>query len=154
METLHLDFIPRPAAGSRLGIGLLLIGIVLAGAAVLDDSSSSAELEQLQSRAKRAESVLRRLEDASAAADAPAQRSRSALAAGLSSAMVARLLTPWGVLFDGLEQAHNDDIALLRVEPDAQRGRLLLGGEARKWAPWSAMSQPSKATAACRMSAW
>ena len=45
--------------------------------------------------------------------------------------MVARLLTPWGVLFDGLEQAHNDDIALLRVEPDAQRGRLLLGGEAR-----------------------
>lgn len=131
MRRIHLDFAANPAANSRAGIALLVAGVLFAGLAAFDDDVKSGELEQLQYRAKRAEKAALKAEQRLATTDDAEQRNRSALAAGLSAEMANRLLSPWGGLFDAVEQAQGDDIALIRLEPDGERGRLRLAGEAK-----------------------
>ena len=48
-------------------------------------------------------------------------------------ATVRRLSTPWGRLFQALEAAQMDRIALLAIEPDAEAGTVSLSGEARDY---------------------
>jgi hypothetical protein len=46
---------------------------------------------------------------------------------------VRRLSTPWGKLFQALEAAQSDRVALLAVEPDAESGTVSLSGEAKDY---------------------
>jgi hypothetical protein len=126
MRLTRVDFVVAPARSSRLGVILLVAGALLGGAAVMDDSGRSEAVAQAQDRLKKARAAYKRVE----AAHAPKQKYELA---GLSPSgdIGRRLGAPWGDLLDALEHAHNDTVALLAVEPDAERGRLRLSGEAK-----------------------
>lgn len=48
-----------------------------------------------------------------------------------SNQLIARLQLPWEALFHEIESAQSKDIALLAVQPNAERRSLMLEGEAR-----------------------
>ena len=48
--------------------------------------------------------------------------------------VIGRLSMPWDGLFQGMEAAGNEHIALLGVEPDPVRGKVTLSGEAQAYA--------------------
>jgi hypothetical protein len=126
MRLTRVDFVAPAARLSRIGAILFVVGVLFAGTAVMDDSSRSDELTRSQEQLEKTRASLKRAE----AALAPDQGSE--LAGFKQSGDIARrLVSPWGELLDALEHADNDDVALLAVESDAERGRLRLSGEAK-----------------------
>jgi len=126
MRMTHVDFVASARLSSRMGAILFVAGALLAGGAVMDDASRSEELLRTQQQLKKARVAYKRVE----AAHAPAQSSDLA---GFKqpSDIAQRLTLPWGHLLDALENADNENVALLAIEPDADRGRLRLTGEAK-----------------------
>jgi hypothetical protein len=125
MHATRIDFIAPAARSSRAGAVLFVLGVLLAGASVMDDADRSEELTRTQERLKKARTAQKRAE----AARAPL---RGGEFAGFkqSGDVARRLALPWGDLLDALERADNEQVALLAVDPDAERGRLRLSGEA------------------------
>lgn len=48
-----------------------------------------------------------------------------------ASAVLEQLALPWSPLFGSIERAHTDTVALLAIQPDAQRRSVMLIGEAK-----------------------
>jgi len=126
MRLTRVDFIASTARSSRMGAALFVAGALLAGAAVMDDASRGEQLTRSQQHLKKARAAAKRAE----AAQAPNQGAE--LANFKQSGDIAqRLISPWGDLLDALEHADNENVALLAIEPDAEKGRLRLSGEAK-----------------------
>ena len=126
MRELDLDYQRRRI--NRLGLTLLAAGgLAAAGAsfAVWQQGQSVAALESRLARIERQAPTIR---------GGAARSSDPALARGVREAQAARELLdrPWNELFQALEQAQNGDIALLSIEPDADKGVLLITAEARQ----------------------
>ena len=128
MHLTQVDFLSPPRGSSRTGLVLLVIGALCAGAAVLDDSTRDGVAVQLQARLEKVKTAYQRAELAQAGTSG-----QGINLAGIAQpdAVARRLATPWGRLLEVLEQAQSNDVALLGIEPDANRGYLRLSGEAR-----------------------
>lgn len=50
-----------------------------------------------------------------------------------ASAVLEQLALPWSPLFGSIERAHTDTVALLAIQPDAQRRSVTLIGEAKSY---------------------
>ena len=48
-----------------------------------------------------------------------------------ANAVILELNLPWKELFESFESAQNGDVAVLSIEPDAQKGLVRIGGEAK-----------------------
>lgn len=121
MKRLDLDL----AARRRVPFGvwmMLLVGGVLSIDALLRAAALGEDIE----RAAAASSLPR---GGSRMADA---RIDPALAKDLRAAeqVVHRLALPWDALFRTVETAASDRVALLAIEPDAQKRELAISGEA------------------------
>ena len=127
MRVIRLDFATSSSRSSMMGIALLVVGVMLGAVAVFDDSTQSEQLSSLQTQLKRAKTAYQRTQIESGNA------ANGISLAGFNQAddAVQRLNIPWGSLLNALEQAQNDTIALLGIEPDSGRGSLRLSGEAR-----------------------
>jgi hypothetical protein len=69
-----------------------------------------------------------------AAAEAKARRIAAAKPAGevpRFDAVDRRLATPWGMILTAIDQAVADQVVLLTVEPDAEKGRIQIGAEGK-----------------------
>lgn len=126
---LDLELMPRRTRPNVLGWLLLTAGLV-AGMVVWSD------FQEAQRDAALAEARLseaKRLLDADrkpAARDARSDQASEAYLRRVSE--VARTLhTPWGALFQAIEGATQDDIALLNIEPDPRKGLVKVGAEAK-----------------------
>lgn len=120
----RIDFTTRRSS-SVIGIALLVVGCVFAAAAVRDDATHGDEMTRLDSELHRAKKELSRVELRAKGDAGPI------VEGNVPTDWPGRLLTPWGELFQALEHAQTDSIALLSIEPDAGRGRLRLSGEAK-----------------------
>lgn len=127
MERIELDLLHTDRRARWPAVALLAIALAFAGDLLRTYRSLDTELSAKEMRL--------------AAADAAApKRVRAALAAPISAeeyesarATVRRLSTPWGKLFQALEAAQSDRIALLAIEPDAESGTVSLSGEAKDY---------------------
>lgn len=126
VQITNLDFLASPKRASYLGAMLLALGAVFAGAAVMDDAERSAELDLLKSRLERTRAAYKRVSTAKVATPGVEFKSLKQF-----NDIARRLSLPWGGLLDALERADSKDVALLAIEPDAERGQLRLSGEAR-----------------------
>ena len=126
MRATRIDFVAPAARTSRPGAALFVAGALLAGAAVFYDASRGEELARTQEQLEKARAAYRR----AAAAHAP-NPGRELADFKPFGDIERRLDAPWGDLLDALEQADSEHVALLTVEPDAERGRLRLSGEAK-----------------------
>lgn len=121
MKRLDLDLVSRRRVPFAVWM-MLLVGGVLSVDAVLRATALEGDIE----RAAAAASPPRRGTQMAAA------RLDPALAKDLRAAeqVVHRLALPWDELFRTVETAASDRVALLAIEPDAQKRELAITGEA------------------------
>ena len=124
MKALDLDFVPKRR--------MPLAGWAMLGAAMFALVDSGLQYLTLNEDLLRAEQLLR---DERAGARGRAQAAKAidpALLKDLGQAeqVLNRLALPWDDLFRTVETAKTDRVALLALEPDAQKGELSITGEA------------------------
>jgi len=119
---LELDFV-APARRRRRA-GLLLLAAALALAAWELDRHRT--LLEANRALDEAEALL-----ATARPALPANRERQAEQIKTARAVVGQLALPWPALIDSLERAALPGVALLQIQPDAERRVLRISAEAR-----------------------
>lgn len=132
LHRLNLDYcrpaLPTPRAGWAL---------LAAGALALAASTSWAW--RLQAQLTAAESQWRALERASAAAARGPARSRQParteyVEVGRANALLRSLNVPWEDLFRAIEASAREEVALLQLQPDPQKGTVKITAEASDFA--------------------
>jgi hypothetical protein len=128
MRPLHLDYQRNAPGESRIGWTVLAAGVVAAGIAINAFVETRQELQQ-------AEYTLARL------GRTPVPVVRGNLARNdsvrlndeikFADSVVERLTLPWEELLQALEAATTGEVALLSVEPDAQRKLLRITAETK-----------------------
>lgn len=124
MRELKIDFADTRRLPRSVTLALLGVSLALAASAVDAYRDARAALddwhdEVASSRAARTPAPTRGVDKAAAAELAQAHE------------IAAQLALPWDPLFRAVEAATPADIALLRVEPNAQKRNLRLVGEGR-----------------------
>jgi len=120
---LELDYVAAPRRTRGLGLLVLAIGIATAALLLERYRSVSVELERIE---------------AGRALLGPAQQALRARPperleeeAKRVEAVLRQLALPWGAIIESVEGASTADVALLQLQPDAQQRQLRLGAEAR-----------------------
>ena len=120
---LELDYVAPTRRPRALGLLVLAIGLAVAGTLVeryrevriaLQGFETGGALPGAERRALRARSPQ--------TLEAEAKR---------VDATLRQLALPWGSIIESVESANTRDVAILQLQPDAQRGQLRLGAEAR-----------------------
>jgi Tfp pilus assembly protein PilN len=120
---LQLDFVRSRRRYTWLGALLLSSGIVLAGFSVQQYFAAEAEIAALERELAR----LARGAGGEPKVDLDRLRARIVLA----NQVVRKKTVPWDGLFRDIENASDDKIGLLAVQPDAATGVVRITGEAR-----------------------
>jgi hypothetical protein len=126
MHLTRIDFASPLRTASKASVTLLVVGVLCSGAAVMNDAAQSETNLALQMQLKRAKNAFDRTQFE--------QKGGSGMTLGgfkQPDTLLQRLSIPWGGLLVALEQAQNESIALLGIEPDSGRSRLRLSGEAK-----------------------
>ena len=126
MERIELDLL-RPKPSVRWpALTLLAIALAFAGDLARTYRALDAEATAKEGRvARKGNAVVAARPGAPSPVNAEEYES--------ARATVRRLSTPWGRLFQTLEAAHMDRVALLGIEPDAEAGTVSLSGEAKDY---------------------
>lgn len=109
---------------------MLLAGLVCLGVVVNSHFELSGQLESLDHRIAAAERTLRRQTPAPRPAGDPQLRTEQTREA---NEVLGLLSLPWQDALGELEDVERNDVALLTVEPDMEKGVIRLGGEARTY---------------------
>lgn len=128
MRRLDFEF-QRPPRRAWPGWALLAMGLFLLAEmgysySALKAQLAAAEHEGSASRAKAPRELAQRLSGV-------AGRDASAGEVAQAVAVLERLALPWEELFAAIERASAGQVALLALQPDAEKGAITLSGEAR-----------------------
>ncbi|MBL8446820.1 MAG: hypothetical protein JNJ44_05325 [Zoogloeaceae bacterium] len=127
---LELDFSGRRPRPGVLGWTLLAIGLGAAGTEILQWRQGEADLADRDAIVERLRREVRRSVEAPVAVGAP-QVSVSEQERLPALTLAGRLRADWGAVFQDLDGAEDDRLALLAVEVDGARGLVRLRGEAK-----------------------
>lgn len=127
MRRLELDFQRKPAPMGGGGVVLLLVALMLGGKLFADYRQLSAEIEQGEAKLARLERL------AGHKASRPSAKTTDSQGAEIKRAneVIDQLALPWDRLFAAVEEATGKDVALLSIQPDRRKGRVVIGGEAK-----------------------
>ncbi|WP_153133370.1 hypothetical protein [Dechloromonas hortensis] len=126
MRDLGLDFQPRRAG--LLPLVLLLAGALLAADAWLDAHRLSQQQEEIEAQLRQAQRRADRLARDGKTADGPALNAEQDKALRQAAAAIA---IDWEALYRHIDQATQEDVALLAIVPNAAGKSLQITGEAR-----------------------
>jgi hypothetical protein len=125
---VHLDFVNRRARSPLLSALLLTVGLVAAGAALLESRTTVQRREGLELKLAALTSVVH---------SSPEQQARATREAAASSKTEQELATPWTSLLAELEAASKDSagqVSVLAVEPDHAKHKVHVNGESQNLA--------------------
>lgn len=142
MHWSKLDFAVRRPLVTPSGAALLLLGIGLAASVTFDALDALArrdtaqqKLAQLSARAAELRGAkvqqLRVAAKDAGRGNAPDEREARRIAE--AQKVIRTLATPWDEMFDALETAQDDSVALLSIAPERAAGRLAMSGEAKNY---------------------
>ncbi len=127
MRALALDFIRVPQRTPWIGVLLLIAGALVLGFVANHERALAAQIEladaRLSTLATRSQAKPTRPADV----EAQQQEIRHA------NEILQQLALPWGALFNVVETANDKEIALLAIQPDANKRVLRLAGEAKNF---------------------
>jgi hypothetical protein len=132
-SALGFEFVAHRRRNSRSGWLLLLVGAVVAGAAIFRWQAASEETARWTSKAAQWQSAAKRAGHGTgevASGDAATLRPQVEAAAKA----IARLATPWGDLYRCLEDSVDETVSLLAILPNVEKGEVRLNGEAKDFA--------------------
>lgn len=132
MRALDLDYVARPAWSNPGGLTILALSVlVAAGAAWL-------YVEQIDGRAalEARRHALERLHKRQAAPGVAVSGDTQELLAEIRRAneVTDQLDLPWSPLFNSVEAASHESVALLGIQPDAQKRAVLIAAEGKDMA--------------------
>jgi hypothetical protein len=127
---LGLDFAARRGIAGAGGWLLLAAGVSVALAASLDWQDLREDTARWEDKAAQQAHAARRAGQGSAVAGGGELRPEVEAAAKV----VSRLAIPWGELYRCLEENVDQNVSLLTVLPNPEKGELRLSGEARDFA--------------------
>ena len=128
MQPLKLDY---QADGHKAWIGMTVLGAGLAAVLSLawnyqeDDRNLSLLEAQLANMTSKGAAATLALNADGRNAEQVAQEIKQA------NATILELSLPWKELFEAFESSRNSDVAVLTIEPDAQKGLVRIGAEAK-----------------------
>lgn len=128
MERIELDFLKSGQRPRWAALALLALALAFAGDLLRTYQSLQREVGLKEMRLARLGA-----DAARGARSDPTAPPINAEEYEFARATVRRLSTPWTRLFQALEAAQIDRIALLAVEPDAESGTVSLSGEAKDY---------------------
>ncbi len=127
MRALDLDYQRQGVRSAWAGWVLLAVAVAFAA----DLGSAYFELRaQLQRDEARAARLARALPAQGAVKTDPKALEQELIQARDT---INRLALPWGRLFNSLESAQADGVALLSIEPDPEAGTVMLSGEGKDY---------------------
>lgn len=132
MRPLTLDYIRTDPLPRRLGIGLLLGGLGTVLVLVLQYRTVAAETARWDARTATLEKATGPARQAGR--HAGAELLQTGIDIRHANEVVGQLNVPWDALFQAVESADSDQVALLSIEPDAQKQVVKIGGEAKNLA--------------------
>lgn len=127
---LRIDFAGKPVAHTRLGAALLAAGVLTGVLSVAGHARLQDEIAQVEARI---EGLALELDPKAAARERRDAAGERALRIRIeaSNRVLDALDQPWIKLFDDLEAASVEGVALLALEPDASKQHVRIAGEAR-----------------------
>jgi len=128
MRALNLDY-QAGARSSAIGAAVLAVGVLLAGATLVEYRSVREDLSAWEARVAEVRAAAKR--NAPGVARAPRDRDATAQEVKLARLALQRLSSRWTELFVALESARADGVALLAIEPDPARSIVRLTAEAK-----------------------
>ncbi len=131
MHALHLDFLHPTAAAPRLGLALLLVGLVVAGAVGWRYVTLDREATRLEARIADTQRMARR--DFAVVPVAAGDPKVVAQELGQANTILASLAVPWDALFRSLETAGGNSVGLVGIQPDGSGRQVRISGEARRF---------------------
>jgi hypothetical protein len=126
---LDLDFSSERRRAGPLGRALLLIGLAAAAAGVYVHVDTDGERAALSETVDDMKKLLARKGVRLAAPAVLNDETRAEIQR--ANAVIDRIAVPWYALFRDLEQAADRNVALLAVEPEADRRSVKIDGEAK-----------------------
>jgi hypothetical protein len=129
MRPLDLDYIPRPAWANRAGLAILLVAVLAAAGMPALYVYHADQKDALQARHKKLERSQQSLAGHSALSGAAMQEAQSEIRR--ANEVILQLDLPWGPLFEAVEGSSHETVALLGIQPDAQKRTVSLAAEAR-----------------------
>ena len=130
MKALRIDFVPASPArawhAAGPGLRLALLAAVAACGFVAALAVSNAQALAASAQSQRTAEAARPVRPARAASAPVVAEDEAAAVNGA----VERLNLPWRDVFDAIEQATPDSVALLAIEPDAKRDVVRIVAEA------------------------
>jgi Tfp pilus assembly protein PilN len=128
MRPVNLDYHPAPRRFT-LGIATLLGGALLAVFALTGYAVLRSEVSALDAKVAQARSAQQNI--AAATASTPRDAQAAAADSRVAQAALQRLQRPWDALLGALESVQAQGVALLAIEPDAEKSVLKLTAEAK-----------------------
>lgn len=125
MRAVQLDF--RPAARGHIGGGVVMLGagVAAAIAVLVFHGDLKSETQQLESQAAKLERKARGLAPIAPVLDESRQREIRR-----ANEVIDQLALPWDGLFQSVEGAASDTVALTAIEPDAKSGMVQISAQA------------------------
>lgn len=133
MSRLRLRFPYREQSAPQLDLALLLLGLLIVVAVFFQFRY---QIEEINSWGNRVERMERQQHQKAAPRTRATSRIREfsqeiQKEIVLANAILDQLNLPWEMLFDSIEQAATEDIALLSLQPNFSNRSLRLSGEAK-----------------------
>lgn len=129
MQALLLDYQIPARAPSRLERSLLLLAVVGIAALAWQYHATTNSIEQLQQAHVRLNSPAKHTVNDIRLAGLTKQQLREEIKQ--ANEVLNQLALPWETLFRDIETSQQSRIALLTIEPDAQKRTIRISGEAR-----------------------
>jgi Tfp pilus assembly protein PilN len=129
MRSLNLDFVNRHRRARQIGYVLLALALMGAIYVLHAYVKRSAELEDLENQLRRMQKTQQRNADHGPSDPVSQERMQAELKA--AAKVIERLSLPWDGLFNALEQTTGGEVALLAVEPDADKREVRITAEAK-----------------------
>lgn len=129
MRPLDLDYLPRPAWASRAGLAILLLALCVAAGMPALYVHHADQKQALQVRHRQLERSQQYLAGHTALSGAAMQEAQSEIKR--ANEVILQLDLPWGPLFEAVEGSGHETVALLGIQPDAQKRTVSLAAEAK-----------------------
>lgn len=129
MRRLDLDYIHRPAAANRAGLAILLLAVLVAAGMPALYVHHADQKEALQARHRQLERSQQYASGHTALSAAAMQEAQSEIRR--ANEVILQLDLPWGPLFEAVEASSHETVALLVIQPDAQKRMVSLAAEAK-----------------------
>lgn len=129
MRDLHLDYQRRAHFTIKIGAALLVAGLAAALLATGYYYSLGNDIDLGEARVSAIERSVHREPIADPSTSTAARQVASAMKE--ANEVLLQLALPWDDLFTAVETSDDDKIALLSIDPDAQKRLVKISGEAR-----------------------